>query len=346
MTAPSAAHLPPSARRPAAAPRRPRPRRTALGLAAAALLTATASGCVTVHGSTALVPSARKADAQRALDHFVTVSNAANSRLDPSPVAAVETGALGAIDGSGIKIRHVNHPAGNPGYQPLVLSDTRFLIPRQRGWPKWFVADTADNRDKGRWLLTFVRDRAGQPWKASYLLVVGNSRLPDVAVDADGYAEPVPLAGTGLLVQPGELARRYTDYLQHGDKVPAVFAAGRYTSLVRQDRRTRYAPNPQYVTAFADQAADPAQYAPVALRLRNGGAMVFFTTDHQMKQTVAKGPVNVRDAGVRAILTGTPNTSVTLFRIAEQVVTVPAAGSAGTVVFLDHIDQLVAAHGG
>ncbi|WP_269854230.1 hypothetical protein [Streptomyces sp. RPT161] len=323
-----------------------RPRRRLSSLAALALLACTATGCVTVHGADAVVPAVGKADAPAALDHFAQVVNDADSKLDPSLNAQVETGALGAIDGAGIKARHVNSPSGNPGYQPLRFSDTRFLIPRERGWPKWFVADTANSRDRDRWLLVFTRDSVKDAWRASYLSVLAPGQLPDFATDGQGYAVPVPVGGTDLLVQPGELGARYTAYLQQGDKGSTAFAQGSQTSGLRAQRRTQYAPTSQVVTQFADEPADPVQYAPVALRLRDGGALVFFTTRHEMKQTVAKGPVVIKDPNVNALLTGTPNRSVTLYKVAEQVVKVPARSDAGAkVVFLNRIEGLVSASG-
>ena len=330
----------------ARAPLSIRLRRRLPSVAALTLLTFSATGCVTVHGAQAVVPAVKKADAPAALDHFAQVVNDANTKLDPSLNAQVETGALGAIDGAGIKARHVNSPSGNPGYQSLRFSDTRFLIPRERGWPKWFVADTATNRDSSRWLLVFTRNSVHDPWRASYLSVLASGQLPDFATDGQGYAVPVPVGGTDLLVQPGELGAQYTAYLQQGDKGSTAFAQGGQTSGLRAQRHAQYAPNSQVVTQFADEPADPAQYAPVALRLTDGGALVFFTTRHEMKQTVARGPVVIKDPNVNALMTGTPNKSVTLFRLAEQVVKVPARSDSGAkAVFLDRIEGLVSASG-
>lgn len=346
MTAPSAAHLPLSARSLAVRPPGSRLRRRLRGMAAVVLLAA-ATGCVTVHGASALVPATDKAGAQKALRHFVQVSNEANTKLDPALNSGVETGALSAIDGAGIKAKHIKAPAGDPGYQPLVLSDTRFLIPRQRGWPKWFVADSADNKDQDRWELAFTRYSVDQPWKAAYLLAVPPAQLPDFATDSKGYAEPVPLAGSGLLVQPGELGDRYATYLRQGGKGPALFADGPYTSQVLKQRRTDYAPGPRITTAFADSPADPVGDPTVALRLKDGGAMVFFSTEHRVTQTSNSGGLTVSDPFIKALMTGTPNTSVVLFRAAEQAVSVPArnAGTGGRVTFLAHIDGVVSAHG-
>jgi hypothetical protein len=340
MTAPATAHLPshpgPST------PRRIRraPRRLA-GVVGALLLAATASGCVTVHGAEALVPSATPTAAARALARFVTTTNTANVRSDAGLNATAETGALGALDGAGITAAHRVSPHGNPGYHTLAVSDTHYLIPRQRGWPKWFVADTAQNRDGDRWLLVFTHDSAAQPWRASYVASFPAAQDPSFATDPTGAAVPVPADEGGLAAAPGRLSADYAAYLRLGTAGSAVFANGEFTSKERADRTSKYPNDSQATTAFADEAADPAHYPPVALRLRNGGALAFFTTQFQLRETVAHGPVNVA-AAVKALMTGVPNTSVTLYEVSEQCVTVPTDGR---VSFLDQLRNVVYARG-
>ncbi len=341
MTAPSAAQLPYSARplaRPSARGPRSRSARRLAGLATALLLASAATGCVTVHGATALVPSATRAGAAKALAHWVKVSNEAQTRLDPQLNSQVESGALGALDGATLKEAHAADPGGNPGYRALTLSHTKILIPRQRGWAKWFVVDTVPNGGSDHWLLVFSHDSAAQPWRATYLALYTPAQAPAFATDGQGYAVAVPAAGSRLAVDPGALSARYAAYLQHGDQGPAAFAAGQYTSDERAGRRK---PTAGVAVQFADEAADPAHYPVAALRLKDGGALVFFTSQFQVKETVAKGPISV-SGGTKALLTGTPNTSLTLFEISEQAVTVPATGK---VVFLDQVKDVVDVHG-
>lgn len=348
MTAPSAAHLPLSVRPLPVRPARSRPRRLLSTLAAVALLAAAASGCVTVHGETALVPSVRKADAVKALNHFVKVSNEAQTKYDPALPPEVETGALGAIDTAGIKAGHINTPKGQPNFPPLVLSDSRFLIPRQRGWPKWFVADSANNKNKRRYVLVFIRDSVDQPWKASYLVLLTSAQLTQFATDSQGYEEPVPVTGSDLLVQPGELGSQYSAYLQQGDKGSTAFADGPYTSEAYASQRSQSVPTPQSTLQFADQAADPVSDPPVALRLANGGALVFFSAQSQVRKTVTNGPIALGEGTeLKALLTGTPNKSLTVFDVSEQAATVPTSGSGSgaKVTLLSQIDEPVSVRG-
>lgn len=325
MTAPSAAK-----------PRSRRARRTA-GLAAVLLLSAAASGCVTVDGRTALIPSVTKAAARAAVARFVRTGNEANTRLDPSLNPRVESGALLAVDGSFIRQSHALSPAGNPRYDPLTFSDTHYLIPRQVGWPKWFAVDTATNRS-ARWILLFTHDSPAQPWTASYLVPVGGPG-PSPATDSQGYAVPEPLAGTRLAVQPGEVAARYAAYL-HSGAGAAAFAPGPSTTKVRADRVAALRPVNGSVSEFADEAG-AKRYAPVALRLRDGGALVFFTTQYQWKSTTA-GTLRVLP-GVTAMLTSPVHSSVTQYDVSEQAALLPPSG--GPIRVLGQITQLVDAKG-
>lgn len=262
------------------------------------------AGCTTVHGERENIPSVAPAEAARVLAHFAAVNNAAVKAYDPARITEVEAGPLGAIDAAGVRAKHTNNPAGNPSFSPLVLSDPKFLIPRQTGWPKFFVADTAVNRGtNARWLLVFRRAAASVPWKADFLAVPGPGRLPDVATDGRGYAVPAPAAATGLLVAPGRVASAYTAYLQGG--ADPVFADGPSTSQLLAGRADR-ARTPNSVTQYADQPGQGGDFAPVALRTKDGGALVFFGTRYQSRSTYRAGYRLTIDPDTRALMTGTP----------------------------------------
>jgi hypothetical protein len=317
-------------------------RRMCLG-AAALLLAAPLTGCMTVHGERESIPSVRPDDAAEVLAHFAAVNNAATKAYDATLVTEVEAGPLGAIDAAGLRAKHANHPAGNASYAPLAFSDPKFLIPRQVGWPKFFVADTAVNRGAGaRWLLVFRRAAADRPWKADFLAVPPAGRMPAPATDGHGNAVVVPPAATGLLVPPGQVAAAYGAYLQKG--AGSVFAAGPATTQLRAGRTER-ARTPNSVTQYADQPATGADFDPVALRTRDGGALVFFGTRHQSRATYRAGYRLNIDPDTRALMTGTPRTSVTLATVGQQLVAVPRAGGTDKAVFLSRITGLVSAKG-
>lgn len=319
--------------------------RRAVVLAAALAAVAVLPGCVTVHGGRAVVPAVTEAEAAKVLDHFTETNNEANRTHDASLNATIETGALGAVDQAGLRARRAVHPDGSPDHRDLELTDARFLIPRQAGWPKFFVADTASSQSPGkRWLLVFTRDGVEEKWKASYLSVLDASAVPEFAEDDEGHVEAVPTgASARLAVAPKDLGEAYTDYLREGGD---TFADGPATSGLRQERK-KTAANPGARTQWADLPAKDARFAPVGLRTGDGGALVFFTTHHQMRQTVPQGyKPQVKDPYVKALMEGTPQQSVTYVRLGLQAAAVPPADAGDPKVTLVYrLQRLTGAKG-
>jgi hypothetical protein len=324
------------------------PRRRFAAPAASAALTlalgVALTGCMTVHGERANIPSVAKADAPAALKQFLDGYNTAFRKLDPSLVTKTETGPLRDYNVGTLKAQRGDHPDGDPGFDPLQLTDAQYVIPKQVGWPKFFLAETSSNRDDNRWLVVFTRNSNEEPWKASYLSILTPDEVPHFVTDQDGYAEPVPLgASSHLALAPDRLSSAYTDYLMTGQG--SVFADGQSTSGLRISRRQNVK-TPTYWTEYIDTPAQGADYAPVGLRTTNGSALVFFTSDHRQKQTMAKGYTPNPDAGVKALMTGTAKTSVTLESVAESAVRIPPKGAADPqVVFLNRLEGVTAAKG-
>ncbi|WP_069811691.1 hypothetical protein [Streptomyces sp. TP-A0874] len=306
----------------------------------------TLTGCMTVHGEREVIPATSEAEAARVLKKFNDGYNEANRELDSGVSSRYSTGALDTISQADIKAARAEHPDGRPNYSDLKLSDARYVIPKQAGWPKFFVADTKSNRDGNRWLFVFVRNGADAPWKASYLSILSQEKVPEFATDKDGWAEPVANdSAAGLRIAPGKLSKAYTDFLQTGEG--DLFEEGRATTGQREDR-DKYRKTPKYWTQYADQPANPPRYAPVALRTEDGGALVFFAAHHTQKQTMAEGYRigKINDRKAEALLTGEANKSLTVARISESAVKVPLKGDGGGILFLNRLEGLTAVKGG
>ncbi|MGW8763971.1 hypothetical protein ACWGN5_15855 [Streptomyces sp. NPDC055815] len=302
-----------------------RPARFLAATAAATVLSLTASGCVTVHGELALLPPATKTEAAQALTDFTTAYNKADKAYDPALDAGRVTGPLGAINQAGLRARSINTPGGNPDHKPLALTDARFVLPRKAGWPRWFVADTASNRGSGddRWLLVFVRNGPEQLWEAAYLAILPRGDVPAFA-EEEGYAVPVAADSDALAVAPGELGEKYVAYLKDGR--PGPFAPGVHTTEWRAERQ-KAAKRPGIATQYIDQVADRGDFSPLALRTRDGGALVFFATRYFERQTTAKGYRPKVGADTKALLTGEIKNTVTREWVSSQVVLVKPAGT-------------------
>ncbi|MGV9507271.1 hypothetical protein ACWDQZ_16855 [Streptomyces tendae] len=306
-------------------PRRPRRlEKYALISASATALSLTASGCVVVHGEREVLPSATRAEAAKALEQFTTAYNAADKAYDASLDADHTTGALAAIDSARLKAGAANHPDGNPAHEPLELTDAKFTIPKKAGWPRWFVADTKANKGgTARWLLVFTRDGLDETWEAAYLTLVAPGKVPEFKTDQDGWAEAVPANATDVSVPPADLSKDYTTYLQDGGK---TFADGVHTSswrALREKRSTR----PGLVTQYIDEPLANGDYAPLALRTEDGGALVFFASRHFEKQTAARGAsVPTPNKDVLALTDGEIKQSLTMEFVSNEVALDPADG--------------------
>ncbi|WP_435614954.1 hypothetical protein [Streptomyces coelicoflavus] len=322
-------------------PRRPRRlEKCALISASATALSLAASGCVVVHGEREVLPSATRAEAAKALEQFTTAYNEADKAYDAELDADRTTGALAAIDSARLEAGAANHPDGNPTHTPLELTDAKFTIPAKAGWPRWFVADTKANKGgDSRWLLVFTRDGLKDTWEAAYLTLVAPGKVPEFKTDADGWAEAVPANAADVSVPPGELSKGYTTYLQDGGK---TFADGTHTSSWRGLRAKR-STRPGLATQYIDEPLTNGDYAPLALRTKDGGALVFFTTRHFEKQTAARGAsVPTPNKDVLALTDGEIKQSLTMEFVSNEVALDPADGP---VSVLGRVQGLTAAKG-
>ncbi|WP_347404532.1 hypothetical protein [Streptomyces sp. MST-110588] len=233
------------------------------------------------------------------------------------------------------------NPKGNPRYTPLTLTDAQYTVPKQAGWPRVFVADAVSNRGNGRWFLVFARQSAEAPWKAVYLASLADNEIPQFKTDRDGYAEVVPAGGnSGLKVDPGKLGERYADYLGTGRG--DTFASGPHTDGWRSVR-AKLARKPGSRLQWEDQ---PADYAPVALRTKDGGALVFFSTYYHQQKTFAPGTPVIVAPALKGIMEGPvkkKTQKMTFTTISEQTVKVPTAGSAQKVTFLHRLEAKTSA---
>lgn len=306
-------------------------------------LSLTASGCVVVHGEREVLPSTTQAEAAKALQQFTNAYNAADKAYDSSLDAAHVTGALAAIDAARLKAGKATSPGGNTTHTPLKLSDVTYTIPKKAGWPRWFVADAAGNKGgTARWLLVFTRNGLDEPFQVAYLTLVAPGKVPAFKKDADGWAESVPVDSAGLAVQPADVGKEYATYLKSGGE---VFADGAYTSTWRT-QRDKDGKRPGLVTQYIDEPMASGDYAPLALRTKDGGALVFFATHLYTKQTAAPGASIPTTDDVRALTTGEIKQSLTMEIVSNSVAVDPPKGAGDQqVTVLGRIQGLTSAKG-
>jgi hypothetical protein len=301
-----------------------------VGLVGALAMAASLSGCITVHGEEAIVPTATPEEAERALERFVEVSNDANRTYDPELNERIERGPMGAIDHAVLEAQREVNPDGNDDFTPMELSDPTFHIPQQAGWPRFFLADAVHEASKNHWLLVFTRDSVDENWRASYLAALPPGGVPEFAEDEDGHLEDMPVgqAYPGLAAEPRELSAGYAGYLQEEE---GPFVDGPFTTGILEGRDTENS-DPAYEMHYQDEEATEREYAPVAVRTADGGAMVMFTTHHFDRQTVAPGFTPSVDPLVEALMEGTPETSVTRTWVAMETALVPEGEGDATII--------------
>ncbi|MFJ8590235.1 hypothetical protein [Streptomyces sp. NPDC093598] len=318
-----------------------RPARSALIATSVTALSLTASGCVVVHGEREILPATTRAEAAKALQEFTTAYNEADKAYDGTLDADHTTGALADIDSARLKAGRANNPDGNPNHTPLKLTDAKFTIPKKAGWPRWFVVDAAGNKGgTARWLLVFTRSSLDDPFQVAYLTLVAPGKVPQFKKDADGWAESVPADSAGLAAGPGDLSRTYATYLKSGGE---TFADGAHTSQWRALRQ-KNAKKPGMVTQYIDEPLTNGDYAPLALRTTDGGALVFFTTRHYEKQTAYAGTsVPAPGKDVLALTKGEIKQSLTMEFVSNEVALDPEGQ--GKVTILGRIQGLTSAEG-
>ncbi|MEV6169641.1 hypothetical protein AB0L99_15630 [Streptomyces sp. NPDC051954] len=316
--------------------------RNALMAASMAAISLTASGCMVVHGEREVLPAATRAEAAKALQQFTTAYNDADKAYDSSLDADHVTGALADIDAARLKAGQAGSPEGNPNHSPLKLSDVSYTIVEKAGWPRWFVADAAANKGgSARWLFVFTRGGLDEAWEVAYLTLVAPDDVPEFKKDADGFAEAVPADSVELAAEPAKLSQEYAKYLKDGGE--SAFAANSHTSGWRAERQ-KDAKKPGLVTQFIDEPLTNGDYAPLAVRTKDGGALVFFTTRHYEKQTAYAGtsvPTPLDD--VLALTTGEIKQSLTMEFVSNEVALDPKGP--GKVTILGRIQGLTSAKG-
>lgn len=188
-------------------------------------------------------------------------------------------------------------------------------------------------------MLVFTKGGKDQLWEASYLNLVAPGKVPELKKDKDGWAEPVEVGASGLAVAPKNLGQEYVTYLKSGGD---TFAPGDHTSTWKafRDKNTK---RRGIAVQYIDEPQNDGTFAPVGLRTKDGGAMVFFATHHYEKQTAAKGVNLTVDADVKPLMKGEVKQSVTLERVSNQLVVDPAGSE--PVAFLSRIQGLTGAKG-
>jgi len=270
--------------------------------------------------------------ASQVLANYTTANNTANAQRSDSVLGTIETGSSYAVDAGLYRLQQAENAATYPAFGP---QREQYYIPRETGYPRWFVVQVANanfaspGKVTGTEYLLFTQAAPGAPWKnAIEPYLVPGATAPPVALGSDGLATAIApdtmslavaparlpgltagsLDGAGPLPDPGNLADRLDQGFWRA-KLPAASVFGRHA---------------------------PASGGQVfGLRTADGGALLFYTDAAEL--TLAPPPGNV----LRLTIPGFYSPGQALSRAGigylEQFATyVPARGRAGLRVIADY----------
>ena len=164
-----------------------------------------------------LQPVITRKAAGQVLARFTSVNNQANKGYDNALLAAVEGGSSYVMDTGTYRMARVTDPQASR-YAAFGPQQAAYYIPRQPAdtYPHFFVVKVA-NADLASpehvtftQYLLFTQAAPGAPWKDVIEPNVFSAvrPAPAIAVDAQGYAQPVSVTGNpggGLSTAPGQL---------------------------------------------------------------------------------------------------------------------------------------------
>jgi hypothetical protein len=161
-------------------------------------------------------PVITRTAAQQLLARYARVNNQANRLRSNALLATIEAGSSLMMDAGAYQLERATDPA-NSKYVLLGLQNAVYCIPRQRAadWPHFFVAEVryADlarpGHVTGTGFLLFAQASPGASWQdvIEPYLIPAVAPAPAIAVDAQGYAQPVSITGStsGLSTAPRQI---------------------------------------------------------------------------------------------------------------------------------------------
>ncbi|MEU6997132.1 hypothetical protein [Nonomuraea sp. NPDC046570] len=209
------------------------------------------------------------------------------------------------------------------------------LVPRLKpGEPLWFSAIV--RRDDRTAITTFVK---AADWRLSALsLLEPGQELPEVQLDADGYAATVPTDDRNVLISPKFMAPLHATVAERGSSgiAAGLITPGPYTTEIAgqiADDRARWT-----LAGFSyDSILSAGEFPVYALRTTGNGALIQYslTRTTTVTNAVTKDPLPVPDNVRWLIKKPTVPRSFKITELRQYATAVPAsaiAGRAATVI--------------
>ncbi|MEC3997158.1 hypothetical protein VSR01_28115 [Actinacidiphila sp. DG2A-62] len=272
-------------------------------------------------------PALDKQTALRLIRHYSQVNNQANAHDDARLLDTVENDALFAMSVGGYKQDSGTPAKDREPYKPWSYdaATARLYIPKfLPGTPRWFAAGLTQTGTKN-WRLVVFAQQPDRSWQMVLAPDLDAVPLPDIALDADGYATAVAADGSA---QPAFDADRLrtgvTDNFATGGKNSAAqfftpTPASRQQAGVHDKNIHRL--GKKGVTVFA--AANNVWNNAYGLKTVGGGAVLLFAHTHTQTDTLAPGWQLTAGPDTRAWLGKTPRTAVTDTFVCNDAALIP-----------------------
>lgn len=208
-------------------------------------------------------------------------------------------------------------------------SSARLYIPRlAAGQSRWFAAALSEQKSKAPSRLgVFAEGPQHKRWELVSVVDLDSPKLPDIALDSDGYAIAVAangnkqIAADADLLRTGVLDNFATGGANTGKKIFTPTKANKEQIEVHDETGTRY--GSQGTTVFA--GADNRYKDAYALKTTDGGALILFSHTHTQTDAVAHSGLQINPGKDDAAwLHGVPRTSIEYTFVCNDAATVPA----------------------
>ncbi|MFC8419425.1 hypothetical protein ACFUN7_00740 [Streptomyces sp. NPDC057236] len=276
-------------------------------------------------------PALSAAQARDVITRYSKINNKANVDRDRRLLNTVEDGPLYAMSVSDYtETEGLPAPDREP-YKPWSydLASAKLYIPRLAdGQDRWFAAALSSEKGKApSRLAVFAEQPQHERWEMASVVDLDSQKLPDVALDREGYATAVAandnkhLAADADLLRTAVLDNFATGGTNTGSKVFAPTKASKRQVKVHSDAATRFGDKGTSVFDGADNRFTDAY----ALKTADGGALIVFAHTHTQTDAVAHSGLQLNPGkGDRAWLHDVPRASITYTFVCNDAATVPA----------------------
>ncbi|MEU4174773.1 hypothetical protein [Streptomyces sp. NPDC026589] len=279
-------------------------------------------------------PALTPAAARDALAHYSKMNNLARMSKDRELLDTVEGGPQHAMSLADLKEEGGLPKADRKPYRPwaYILAKTDVYIPRLApGKQRWFAAVTrAGTKEQLARVLVLAQNTETKQWEmVSTVDIDDPQNLPQILLDADGYATAVDPASPKLSAPVGTLRSAVGDNFTTG--VSQVFTPTKASERQAKVHRTAVAKfGKRGTTRFT---AGKAQY-PGAYALKTAtGTLVIFSHTHVQDDAVAEPGLRiVPEKYDRAWLGTTPSPAFTYTFTCSDIAAVPAAAGPSSLL--------------